>query len=194
MDFSTFRPSPRLPAELRLHIWEACLRPSQRHQPGLHYCTIGNDKRLVPLSWGKFDQLKEHGRANPDHRSACLWHAGLWTACKESRAIIMEHYKLKEWINSLDIRQQNRTVPEYYYTNQYGSRRFHAPAMINVREGHDESHLTVCPARDVFCVTSDSCESVFWSGERRNSIHNLPFATSPSKTLTVESFAMEFMF
>ncbi|KAI8654127.1 2EXR domain-containing protein [Fusarium sp. Ph1] len=192
MDSSTFHPFPNLPTELRLHIWETFLRPSQRHWPGLHYCTIGNDKRLVPLSWGKFDRLKRHGRANPDHRSACLWHAGLWAACKESRAVIMEHYQLREWNDLLKIGQQERRVPEYYYADRVGGREAVPPAMITVREGHDESYLTVYPTRDIFCITSDSCESVFWSGERRNIIHSLPFANSASRTLGAQNFAIEF--
>lgn len=99
----------------------------------------------------------------------------------------MEHYQLREWNDHL---QQERRVPEYYYAD--GGREAVPPAMITVREGHDESYLTVYPTRDIFCVTSDSGESVFWSGDRRNIIHSLPFANSASKTLGVQNFAIEF--
>ncbi|KAI8712660.1 2EXR domain-containing protein [Fusarium sp. LHS14.1] len=192
MDLCDFHPFPRLPTELRLKIWETCLRPSQRHRPGLHYCTIGNDKRLVPLSWGKFSRLEKHGGASPDYRSACLWHAGLWAACKESRSVIMEHYQLKEWNEYLEIGPPKKSVPEYYYADGGSRREILPPSMITVREGHDESYLTVYPTRDIFCVTSDGCELAFWSGERRNINHSLYYATTTSRRLGVQNFAIEF--
>ncbi|KAF5254868.1 hypothetical protein FANTH_364 [Fusarium anthophilum] len=73
MSPDTFHPFPNLPVEIRLQIWEDACFDWGCGRFGLHYI-----------------QLNEN-------RSAFLWHAGLWTACKESRDIVGKHWSSQGW-------------------------------------------------------------------------------------------------
>ncbi|RSL48357.1 hypothetical protein CEP54_012959 [Fusarium duplospermum] len=189
MTSSIFHPFPRLPTELRLQIWEKACLPSRRQHFGLHYFTIGNDKKLVPVGWNKARRPKKHRPENQGNRSAYLWHAGLWAACRESRAVIIEHYQFNDWEELMGTAENEGESPRRVDTN---SEMAVPPAMITVREGHDRWYFTVYPTRDIICVTPDGCELIFWSGERFSMLNSLPFATSDTLTLGVANLALEF--
>ncbi|KAF5581151.1 tetracycline resistance [Fusarium pseudocircinatum] len=103
---------PNLPTELRLKIWKSACFPYATNQRGIHYidlASIGDDLRSwiglptkAPMEMKALhhDFSTSHsgqrvvGRAN---RSAYMWDAGLWKACKESREIISTPFQLKLW-------------------------------------------------------------------------------------------------
>ncbi|RGP69453.1 hypothetical protein FSPOR_4557 [Fusarium sporotrichioides] len=87
MACTTFHCFTQLPTELRLIIWEeACLEPRRGHRQGyraIHYMTVYQSS-VHPLS-------RDSDNSKPRDKSAYLWHAGLWTACRESRGVVASH-------------------------------------------------------------------------------------------------------
>lgn len=119
---SEFHLFTSLPTELRLKIWEYALRQHQPSRPGAHFFSITNLREdggeLIDLGvqceWGsrcihnhgdtyclaapKFGSSHSWTSNNP---SSYLWDFGMWTACRESRVVIEDHYKLDYWATKL---------------------------------------------------------------------------------------------
>ncbi|CVL05509.1 uncharacterized protein FPRN_14378 [Fusarium proliferatum] len=109
---TTFHSFPNLATELRLKIWKAACFPYAATKRGLHYINLesigGNEisgelitqmtamemKALHPDFQTSSNLQGVVGRAN---RSAYMWDAGLWKACRESREFISRHFKLNIW-------------------------------------------------------------------------------------------------
>ncbi|KAF4341241.1 hypothetical protein FBEOM_4840 [Fusarium beomiforme] len=94
---ATFHPFSRLPKELQLQIWEeACFdvriaRHTAGDRAGLHYVDVDqNDGQnsLTIRAFGRVMPGDEEGRAI--NKSAYFWDAGLWTACRQSRKVIIQ--------------------------------------------------------------------------------------------------------
>ncbi|KAJ3520946.1 hypothetical protein NM208_g13512 [Fusarium decemcellulare] len=131
---STFHQFSRLPAEVRLQIWEEACFP--RQSCGLHYATLDTKTHFVTLDF-------------PGNGSAYSWDGGLWMACKESRAVLEKHHYMKEWKQS-DLRDPT----EYQYSKSWMESEKEAPGLLAVRNDHQEWHCVAYPARDIFCINA----------------------------------------
>ncbi|KAJ3548416.1 hypothetical protein NM208_g1024 [Fusarium decemcellulare] len=110
MTLSTFRYFPKLPSELRLHIWKLAVRHYDDNRNGLHYFLKSGDNKLDPspavlcsysldsdvASYQDFPASTSHS-ATIGNRSAFMWDTGLWTACRESREVMVGHYERCGW-------------------------------------------------------------------------------------------------
>ncbi|UPK95212.1 hypothetical protein LCI18_006147 [Fusarium solani-melongenae] len=197
MGSSVFHPFPRLPTELRLQIWQSACLPSQRQRRGLHYFNLDQDKKLVSFGWNQITSLELQGSASQAGRSAYLWHGGLWTACKESRAVVMKHSQLKEWGDLLEgaKRQDERTGNHdrmYAMSNWVVGDERVPPGMIVMREANEECYFIVYPTRDMFCVNADNWEPVLQSWSRWDVYYSLPAASCVLPYLDMRNIAFEF--
>lgn len=93
----TFHPFSRLLTELRLKIWEAACFPSQQHHKALHYFKLLDvddySTKVCQMKYETQDPDSDHC-SNSAYPSVYIWDAGLWTACKESREVILRHLQL----------------------------------------------------------------------------------------------------
>ncbi|KAF5529390.1 tetracycline resistance [Fusarium napiforme] len=89
--------------------------------------------------------------ANPLNKSAYLWDAGLWLACKESREVVLEHLNFKEW---LACRQQplRRDQLAWYYKD--------FPSAIVPRNNNEKWCPLVKPGSDIFCIDASNLASL----------------------------------
>lgn len=197
MGSSVFHPFPRLPTELRLEIWQYACLPSQKKRPGLHYFNLDHDNKFVSFGWHQITSSELQGPASQARRSAYLWHGGLWTACKESRAVVMKHSQLKEWGDLIErAEREDKRTGNYRQISSMSRRGFGVegvpPGMIVMREGHEEWYFIVYPTRDIFCVTADNWETVLQSWSMSSAYHYLPAAGCDMLSLSVENIAFEF--
>ncbi|KAG5779256.1 hypothetical protein H9Q73_007089 [Fusarium xylarioides] len=105
--------------------------------------------RALECPWGKTgDSLSP---VNPLNKSAYLWDAGLWLACKESREVVSEHSHSKEW---LACREEplRRGEPVWY------GEAFHS-AIVPQNKNEQWCPL-VKPYDDMFCIDTSNLESV----------------------------------
>ncbi|CAJ0552328.1 Ff.00g063070.m01.CDS01 [Fusarium sp. VM40] len=187
----TFHPFPKLPVEIRLSIWKYACFPRSQVDHGIQYVTVnivdedideddlvvfddnleGYDDELavesdedgyITLTAPKFpfDKPAELCRPNP---SACLWEAGLLTACRESRLAVAEYHNLKGW---REFREQpmNTTQTNEWYDQAY-------PSTLVPHKGDKKWCPMVVPHFDIFCIDT-SC------------IRNLPKSLYSMKLLT----------
>ncbi|SCV39107.1 uncharacterized protein FFB14_07097 [Fusarium fujikuroi] len=123
MSPNTFHLFSELPCELRLQIWESAIKKRTTHiydystwnwdsvgleslmpqaqkkqSYGINYVRFVNTGDFIPLdcSWNK---------PRPTNRSAYLWHAGLWMACKESHEVMRKY-----WLNDSFYKEN----PDYW--------------------------------------------------------------------------------
>ncbi|KAF4341246.1 tetracycline resistance [Fusarium beomiforme] len=106
-----------------------------------------DDTGYVTLRAVKRIQEKPNTSQQPVlNTSAYLWDAGLWSACKESRHVITEHFDIDGW-NKL------REQPFDMDTDQPGWYHKSFPSTIVPRSKKDEEwRPIVIPARDIFCI------------------------------------------
>ncbi|KAH7147911.1 hypothetical protein DER46DRAFT_515676 [Fusarium sp. MPI-SDFR-AT-0072] len=122
---SSFHPFPRLPAELRLQIWIAACVSYRPGDYGIHYIDVepsSTEGILLPYHRSMADVVVSV------NNSACLRNGGLWTACKESRDVMIQHSR----VDGLDC------------------------ARISIRENEGEWDSPVCPTHDIFCIKSNA--------------------------------------
>ncbi|OBR09164.1 hypothetical protein CH63R_07929 [Colletotrichum higginsianum IMI 349063] len=86
----TFHPFPRLPVELRLCIWEMVIRPTGPGRPGVHFFAVQPDaddstRGFITLPVFPETSQRPWNQKNP---SSYFSDIGMWTACKESRAVV----------------------------------------------------------------------------------------------------------
>jgi len=78
--------------------------------------------------------------------SSYLLDAGLWTACKESRKIIMKHFNMQHWNKVRREFEQCGCVWKFYYEHK------DKPAIVITHHNGEDLHLMVNPERDLFCL------------------------------------------
>ncbi|KAF5718256.1 tetracycline resistance [Fusarium mundagurra] len=105
--------------------------------------------RALECPWGKTGNSPSP--VNPLNKSAYLWDAGLWLACKESREVVSEHSHSKEW---LACREEplRRDEPVWY------GEAFHS-AIVPQNKNEQWCPL-VKPYGDMFCIDTSNLESV----------------------------------
>ncbi|KAK3956265.1 hypothetical protein QBC32DRAFT_394787 [Pseudoneurospora amorphoporcata] len=102
---TTFHPFPKLPWELRHEIWELAVRPLDR--PGVHvFCVEEHEPDDSSV-----EEVEDRDKSNLHfsvpaatmsagpcgNPSTYMIDGGLWTACKESRAVMEEAFKHQMW-------------------------------------------------------------------------------------------------
>ncbi|SPJ74988.1 related to tetracycline resistance proteins [Fusarium torulosum] len=84
--------------------------------------------------------------------SACLWDAGLLTACKESKLAITEYHDLKGWLELRD--QSNKTTqPDVWYDKDY-------PSTLVPHKRDKKWCPMVVPLRDIFCIDTSRVKTL----------------------------------
>lgn len=177
MALLTFHPFTSLPYELRFNIWELAVRPTH-NTGGLHQFVVldsedmkGPTQDLTILGReSRFDPgayiaavARLSGAYDNGNRSAYLWDAGLWTACKESREVITKYSKQKDWSGTPSV-------------------------MVAVQDGQ-HWHVMVHPCRDLFCFTPKSWSSeIQWS----HIFDYLPFSSRWRGSDNIDNIAVEF--
>ncbi|KAF5684595.1 hypothetical protein FCIRC_3939 [Fusarium circinatum] len=170
----TFHLFSQLPCELRLQIWESAIRECakyiydssswtcvlgeenlklvsrKKHTYGINYVRLDNRGDCIPLdcSWNK---------PHPANRSAYLWHAGLWMACKESREVMRKrlfHSSCsKGYPDDVDM-QVNCGLRKWFYGTE--------EEVDVIWNGWDrkiepyEPWLMATSRGDMFCITPDN--------------------------------------
>lgn len=119
---SEFHLFTSLPTEMRLKIWDYALRSYHPSRPGAHFFSVTNFREdgdelknlrvqchlgsrcennhgyTYHLAAPKFSTSHSWTNNNP---SSYLWDFGMWGACRESREIIEDHYKMEYWAAKL---------------------------------------------------------------------------------------------
>ncbi|KAH6995985.1 hypothetical protein BKA56DRAFT_609264 [Ilyonectria sp. MPI-CAGE-AT-0026] len=166
MALETFSRFPELPPEIRLSIWELALRPTDRGG-GLHKFSImqvnesfgalllrGHATLPMPPDPTEFPTymagvprlIKTHHNENkPRNESACLWDAGLWAACTDSRRVITNHY------NRQQCRLGNESSSAHVEIESVDNDAIAATMTISRKNEHWK--LIVRPYQDLFCLT-----------------------------------------
>ncbi|KAF5027102.1 hypothetical protein F66182_814 [Fusarium sp. NRRL 66182] len=186
MTSTTFHPFPRLPLKLRLLVWQkAYLRPHEEDY-GLQYINLDQNRQLSLSScdWGR-----SAGPQGLRNRSAYLWHGGLWTACKESRASVIKSSHIQEWINYRKMANRNGWhMRDLVLT--LDSSTVEPPALVDI--GNQEPwRLVVNPTQDMFCITSDNWEQLLSEEWQRISL-TAYFLGDKAHGLSVNNIAIEY--
>ncbi|KJZ69921.1 hypothetical protein HIM_10677 [Hirsutella minnesotensis 3608] len=201
-----------LPCELRLQIWQHAIRPDGR---GLHRFSLFNTKTdkyqglkdLAISNAGKRSRRARHEAAAPrappnthDHQrhqqqlhswtrgnsSAYLWDAGLWTACRESREVMMWHFRVRDCNQA---RHKALRGPGFWSPSALAEELQDAPTMMLARENGVEWQFMVRPHRDLFCLEPQDWKStVTWS----SLFLDLPFASRRHGFGHLSNIAVEF--
>ncbi|KAG4278014.1 hypothetical protein FPRO04_13959 [Fusarium proliferatum] len=200
MSPNTFHLFSQLPCELRLQIWESAIKKrttniydyspwnwgsvgveslmpqAQKKQSyGINYVRFVNTGDFIPLdcSWNK---------PRPTNRSAYLWHAGLWMACKESHEVMRKY-----WFNDSFYKENpeyvdadlNGGLRKWFYGNEEGV-DMTWNGWARERELYEPWLMATFPG-DMFCITPDS----YWP----LALSKLPFDRSESN---IHEYAVEF--
>ncbi|KAF5630295.1 tetracycline resistance [Fusarium sp. NRRL 52700] len=105
--------------------------------------------RALECPWGKTGN--SISPVKPVNKSVYLWDAGLWLACKESRQVVLEHLRFKEW---LACRQQPLPRGEYpWYDKAF-------PSAIVPQNKNEKLYPLVKPHYDIFCLDASNVESI----------------------------------
>jgi hypothetical protein len=115
---------------------------------GIHYVRLGHKGDCIPLdcNWKK---------PHPVNRSAYLWHAGLWMACRESREVMQKHWFGHPCYTQEGVDEQvNGGLRRWFYLNGEGV------DVIWVHWARDqedyEPWLMATSPGDMFCISPAS--------------------------------------
>ncbi|KAF5684593.1 hypothetical protein FCIRC_3937 [Fusarium circinatum] len=195
MSRGTFHPFPNLPVEIRLQIWEDACFDWGCGRFGLHYIQLNESRQLAPLNC----EWQTTGARN---RSSYLWHAGLWTACKESRDIVGKHWSSQGW-SDFQKNTKDKSLGDVIW---FLSEPF--PPPIRIRQGlihrkgdYEPWHQVADMERDIFCVTAESWEPLRnwkplhidaedeWGRHFIDDVTNVAVEFDPSWYQTIERFS-----
>ncbi|KJZ77797.1 hypothetical protein HIM_02974 [Hirsutella minnesotensis 3608] len=200
----TFDLFPLLPGELRLHIWQHAIRPQGR---GVHRFSIFNNrtdkshglKDSAISDASKRSKRARHEAAAPrtldaqgecswttGNSSAYLWDAGLWTACRESREVMMWHFRVREWN---EARQKILGSPSFWTPSALAEEFQDATAMTLARQDGVNWQFMVRPHVDLFCLEPQDWKcTVAW----QSLFLDLPFASRLQGYGHLSNIAVEF--
>ncbi|KAH6887499.1 hypothetical protein B0T10DRAFT_574542 [Thelonectria olida] len=218
MPYTAFRLFSSLPSELRLTIWQYAVRPIHGGRGGIqnfsifynnHVMDEGSEAlhRRLPC-WGT-EGLRYYtaavSTAKATNRSAYLWDAGLWTACWESRMVMMDSFEMSHW------NETRRHLDEYwegvtwYYATELGRRErseFAVPTTAPaLQHGGEDWELVVRPSHDAFKLDLASLETLLprshydhhWGSLQLDNIfQDLPFSSIFRGCALVRNIILEF--
>ncbi|RGP71622.1 hypothetical protein FLONG3_7057 [Fusarium longipes] len=144
-----FHQFPRLPAELRLQIWETACSTYGTSYPNLQYVNI-QDGEVSSIPWSK-------GKGN---KSAYLIDGGLWRACKEPRQVIARHSHFDYWLRIQRKSFGNNGLLRSSITDNSGGYEAGQPAIIDASKTEEECRVLVYPASDIFCIQMDDWQTL----------------------------------
>ncbi|KAF5516226.1 hypothetical protein CGCS363_v000537 [Colletotrichum siamense] len=136
----TFHSFSKLPAELRLCIWELAVRPTGPDRPGAHFFSVQRDvktgKRFT--TFPSFTQ-KSKPLWKEDNPSAYFYDFGMWTACKESRMIV------------------TKQIARRYKDLRWGNSR----AVAHIRHGQEDITFGLFPRQDLICMQLPDTKNLY---------------------------------
>ncbi|PHH79913.1 hypothetical protein CDD80_3500 [Ophiocordyceps camponoti-rufipedis] len=198
MATSSFQLFPLLPCELRLEVWKMAIRPAGA---GVHRISLrdssssssspsvsGNTLRAVPAGDKQESRRRHIAVAEPEASgsSASLWDAGLWTACSESRQVMMWHFRLQFW---QDAGRNLLRAGGYWSPAAVADEFEDMTAMAIAWNGQADRYIVVQPHRDLFWLEpQDWKTTVDW----RTLFVDLPFSSSLRGYGHLSHIAVEF--
>ncbi|KAK5989477.1 hypothetical protein PT974_10999 [Cladobotryum mycophilum] len=197
----TFSRFLELPTELRLLVWKYAIRPN----PGVHFFTVTNrffdgfalDPISVTDSYTSGDQhilAAPRCRSNDfvyswvgDNHSAYLWDSGLWTACRESRATIDDHYKFsntaakRKAVALKEATDQVYVPVEGIVTNSFV-------------HNNEPQRFSIDPYNDLVCLDPYNPDTINWGVDRHGShvVGDMKMVNAGSLGAGFLNVAMEF--
>ncbi|KAJ0165589.1 hypothetical protein CTA2_10692 [Colletotrichum tanaceti] len=203
MTAKTFHNFPLLPGELRDEIWDKAVR--RRGQRGVHhfsafgatsYCTrqvpeeFTNEYLLEKLSKRQFHVFG--APTSPGTPSSPSWiignpstyaiDAGLWTACRESRAAMFRRYTPEKWANGFI-----EPFPPYLEYIERSPADRELPAAFKIAKGDSSQCFTILPFYDLFLVQFSEIRPCF-----RALGNELPFSSRKFGLEGLRHIAVEF--
>ncbi|KAF5697761.1 hypothetical protein FGLOB1_12546 [Fusarium globosum] len=195
MSRSTFHPFPNLPVEIRLQIWENACFDWKSGRFGLHYIKLNENRQLAPLNC-------EWQTAGPRNRSAYLWHAGLWTACKESRDIAAKHWINQGWPDIQENTKDKSVGDVIWFDTPFPHPIILRTALVHRKGDYEPWHQVADMNQDIFCVTAASWEPLVrswkpllleaedeWGRHMTWDITNIAVEFDPSWYQTIKNFS-----
>jgi hypothetical protein len=187
-----------LPPELRLDIWELAIRPTNEKH-GLHHFTIikqeedGQENFQLQHPYPAW--RPQHTAIVPtnNNKSVYLCDAGLWTACVESRDVMMKHFKMHQW----DMRRRQGEPmpvidPAQLKRDLSQGRDFGYPAKTTARREHEDWQLMVQPIMDMFCFKSKDWQFARSWLQWSEFFVDMPFTTFLFGHVPFRNMALEF--
>lgn len=167
MEHQGFALFSNLPPELRIQIWESCL---QSFEPNAQFFTIINcNESIEPAALSKHlmvsgpcegiavaaPRSRSTGRRSwtEGNMSAYLADHGLWTACWESRLVMLKHYKASRPDGNGTTRQssgvENKIIP--------------TPLTESFVSNTERQYFSFNPTNDLICLQTLNFETIFWA-------------------------------
>ncbi|KAF4945718.1 hypothetical protein FGADI_11721 [Fusarium gaditjirri] len=196
MSPATFHPFPNLPVEIRLQIWEDACFDWRSGRFGLHYIKLNENRQLAPLNC-------EWQTTGPRNRSAYLWHAGLWTACKESRDVAAKHWRNQGWPD-IQKNTKDKSLGDviWFFSEPFPPPIHLRKGLIHRKGDYEPWHQVTGMERDIFCVTAESWEPLVrnwkplhvdaedeWGRHFIDDVTNIAVEFDPSWYQTIEKFS-----
>ncbi|KAF7560125.1 hypothetical protein G7046_g4034 [Stylonectria norvegica] len=204
-----------LPYELRRQIWESAARPTGPKHAGIHHFSVFINSQIKDDTTKPRRALKyrpdtddrtyvavvpdPHEDSNVD-RSAYLWDAGLWTACKESREVIVRHLQVSNSLEKGKLMRMQYYLPslpaavrdENWKDHQEVATFINAPTQ-NADGIGENRQLMVYPYQDLFVLDlegiSKAPKEAWWWRKVLDHLRFSPFIWDGG---TIKHLAFEF--
>ncbi|RBR09519.1 uncharacterized protein FIESC28_09850 [Fusarium coffeatum] len=150
---------PQLPTELRLEIWKEACRTISPNEHGIQYIDFSR-KGVIPLqcNWPIASTEQPLYKTN---NSAYLIDGGLWTACKDSREVIVKHTYYDFWMEVQHEAIGEKEPFRWYCHHEDLSHLENVPipATIDLETVGQRWHMLAYPQRDIFCIKAKDWKS-----------------------------------
>ncbi|KAF4836480.1 hypothetical protein CGCTS75_v001786 [Colletotrichum tropicale] len=139
----TFHSFSKLPAGLRLCIWELAVRPTGPDHPGFHFFSVQQNANEESKSkrFATFPSFSEKSKPlwKEDNPPAYFYDFGMWTACKESRMVV--------------TKQMGRRYKDL--------RRGKSRAVAHIRHGQEDIAFGILSGQDLICMQLPHTEYLY---------------------------------
>ncbi|KAM0193524.1 hypothetical protein ACHAPI_007593 [Fusarium lateritium] len=115
----------------------------------------GDEDGYITLTAPKRPRKKPAGVQPSSRRpnaAACLWDAGLQTACQESKFVVTEYYNFKRWLEMRE-RSRNNMWAEEWYDKDY-------PSALVPHKRDKKWCPMVVPRHDIFCIDTSRIQTL----------------------------------
>ncbi|KAM0372200.1 hypothetical protein ACHAPK_004772 [Fusarium culmorum] len=98
--------------------------------------------------------------SKPRNKSIYLWHAGLWTACQESRDVVAKHWGKQPRPYNDDDMLDCCSLEDYNHYDRIWPEEDEGPRVLMLHSRVDGEHWRqiVHPKHDLFCIVADDWE------------------------------------